>query len=99
VDTEPVGDLAPTAQQAFDAAYDAMLPHTRHAQIRAHVADQVVRALLERRAHAGMGHMLGLVYTSGKRLLFIDNALRDVDGPPEAINAAVKAAARVLAEG
>jgi hypothetical protein len=42
---EPTVSLAQTSSAPFDAAYDALMPYTQHAQVRANIAERVVTAL------------------------------------------------------
>jgi hypothetical protein len=44
---EPTTGQRSATSRAFDAAYDALMPYTRHAQVRAEIAERVVKALGE----------------------------------------------------
>jgi len=105
--------LDPVTSGAFWAAYKALGDNgVQLAELRRDVAGQVVRALLERRGEMGMGYMLAIAQAnSGQphsrgaraRESVVHCLLAGPSGqsgvPSYAVDAAVAAAARVLAEG
>lgn len=91
---------------AFWAAYNTLTQHgVAHAEIRGDVAAKVVRVLVRQRDYHGMGYMLVLVQcTAAVRERHVNRVMLGQPAEwtsvtPAAVDAALSAAARVLAEG
>lgn len=84
-------------RHAFDAAYRALSPHTRHAQIRADIAEQVVVAVVKARTAGGLA---ALTDAAGRAEIVtaVRAGCADWVNPPtrRAVDAAVEAAAGAL---